>query len=245
MRINKSLATNLCAGGLTLLGLITPQPLQTYALSAGLFALSGALTNWLAVHMLFEKVPGFYGSGVIPLHFQEFKAGIRKLIMQQFFNQENIDSFVSQSGNLAASLDKELLKIVDELDLDGAFDSLLDVIMSSSFSSMLGLIGGKGALKALREPFIVKMRDYLHATLDTEEFRTKLNAGLSSATAAEDLAGKVEQIVDRRLDELTPGLVKEIVQEMIARHLGWLVVWGGVLGGLMGFMVAFMNNWFL
>jgi len=37
--------------------------------SIGLFALSGSITNWLAVHMLFEKVPFLYGSGVIPARF--------------------------------------------------------------------------------------------------------------------------------------------------------------------------------
>jgi hypothetical protein len=43
--------------------------------------------------MLFEKVPGLYGSGVIPARFEDFKDGIRELIMQQFFTEENIDRF--------------------------------------------------------------------------------------------------------------------------------------------------------
>jgi uncharacterized membrane protein YheB (UPF0754 family) len=96
---------------------VLPQPIQTYVLSAGLFAISGALTNWLAVHMLFEKVPGFYGSGVIPLHFEEFKTGIRKLIMQQFFSGQNIKDFFKQSTSPTAGLDKELLSLIEEVDL--------------------------------------------------------------------------------------------------------------------------------
>ena len=40
------------------------------------FALSGGITNWIAIHMLFEKIP-FYGSGVIPKRFEEFKTGIK------------------------------------------------------------------------------------------------------------------------------------------------------------------------
>ncbi|MCU7375947.1 hypothetical protein PEC18_35415 [Paucibacter sp. O1-1] len=39
---------------------------QQIVFTIGLFALSGAITNWLAIHMLFEKVPGLYGSGVVP-----------------------------------------------------------------------------------------------------------------------------------------------------------------------------------
>jgi uncharacterized membrane protein YheB (UPF0754 family) len=240
--IDKSLATTLGAAAVTLLALLLPPPYQFPALSAGLFALSGALTNWLAVHMLFERIPGFYGSGVITLHFQEFKRGIRKLIMQQFFNRENIDSFIAESGKITADLDQELLKMVDEVDLEGAFESLLDVIMASSFASMLGFIGGRDAFKSLREPFTSRMRDYLHQTVASADFQQKLGDSLSHATASLDLQGKIEKIVDRRLDELTPTMVKEIVEDMIRQHLGWLVVWGGVLGGLMGLLVALVSS---
>jgi uncharacterized membrane protein YheB (UPF0754 family) len=117
--------------------------------------------------------------------------------------------------------------------------------MASSFAGMLSFIGGRDAFKSLREPFTEKMRSYLYAAVDTDEFRKKLADGLSHATSGADLQSKIEQIVDRRLDELTPALVKVIVEEMIRRHLGWLVVWGGVLGGLMGLMVALFTAWLL
>ena len=90
--MNKSLVTNLIALLITLSGYFFVQPI---VFSVGVFALSGAFTNWLAVHMLFEKVPGLYGSGIIPARFEEFKLGIRQLIMEQFFTQENIQRFLS------------------------------------------------------------------------------------------------------------------------------------------------------
>ena len=52
------------------------------------------------------------------------------------------------------------------------------------------------------------------------------------------LLNQVEQIIDQRLDELTPEQVKNIIQDMIRKHLGWLVVWGGAVGGFIGFGVA-------
>ena len=50
-----------------------------------------------------------------------------------------------------------------------------------------------------------------------------------------------EEIDEKRLEELTPQLVKEIVQAMIKKHLGWLVVWGGVFGGLIGLLAALIT----
>ena len=55
----------------------------------GLFALSGAVTNSLAIHMLFEKVPFLYGSGVIESKFSQFKISIDNLLMNQFFTREH------------------------------------------------------------------------------------------------------------------------------------------------------------
>ena len=51
--MNKNIITNGLATLVTLAAWYWQQPLL---LSVGLFALSGALTNALAVHMLFEKV---------------------------------------------------------------------------------------------------------------------------------------------------------------------------------------------
>ena len=124
-------------------------------------------------------------------------------------------------------------KIVGSVDLDGAFESLVEVIMNSSFAGMLSMVGGANALLPLREPFIEKMREFLAKVGEDKEILDNIRQD-SSAT----LMASVEQIVDQRLDELTPQLVKEIIQQMIRKHLGWLVVWGGVIGGLIGLVTT-------
>lgn len=182
--IDKSLLTNLIALALVLIGL-SPLAIASWFLNAGLFALSGSVTNWLAIHMLFERVPGFYGSGVVPLHFEEFKHGIRKLIMQQFFSAENIDKFMHESAGLSRSLDEQIVKLIDKLDLEKAFDSLLDVIMASSFGNMLNMFGGRDALNPLREPFVTRMREYFLSVVDSDAFRESLAKGIANASEGE------------------------------------------------------------
>lgn len=81
--MNKSLITNVIAGIFVITGFLFNQAI---VLSIGLFALSGAVTNLLAVHMLFEKVPFLYGSGVIQLKFAGFKVAIKNLILTEFFS---------------------------------------------------------------------------------------------------------------------------------------------------------------
>jgi len=231
--VNKSFVTNAIALLCTAFGYFLPQPI---IFTVGLFALSGAITNWLAVHMLFEKVPFLYGSGVIPARFEEFKAGIRQLMMEQFFTEENIDRFLSDSSSQGAALD--LAPIIDKVDLSPAFDDLVSVIESSSFGGMLAMVGGSEALQPLREPFIEKMKVSVAEITKSDNFNNLLREELEQPNVMAGMRDKVSDIIEKRLNELTPELVKDIIQTMIRKHLGWLVVWGGVLGGLIGLVAA-------
>lgn len=234
--LDKNLLPNLIAIALIGIGLLIPEPVGRFVFYTGLFALSGAITNWLAVHMLFEKVPGLYGSGVIPLHFEEFKTGIQKLVTRELFNRDSVEKFF-QNNQQQKAIDLE--PVIKNLDMDDAFDQLVEVVMESSLGSMLGMFGGEKALDAMREPFKVRLHDFLLKTVRSPSFQKNLNTQLQSITQSDDFVDRIGAIVENRLDELTPEMVKEIIQRMIRRHLGWLVVWGAVFGGVIGFISAF------
>jgi len=230
--MNKSLITNVIAAATVVAGYVFQQPI---VLSVGLFAVSGAITNWLAIHMLFEKVPGLYGSGVIPARFEEFKLAIKDLMMKQFFSDENIDRFLKGGEG---SHDLHLAPVIEKVDLSPSFDSLVEVIMQSSFGGMLGMFGGVEALTPLKEPFIESMKKSLLNMTQQESFQDLLRNEIEKPDVLSDIKQQIESIVESRLNELTPQLVKDIIQEMIKKHLGWLVVWGGVFGGVIGFISA-------
>jgi len=234
--MNKSLLTNFVAALALVAGLMVE---DDTLLTIGLFALSGALTNWLAVHMLFEKVPGLYGSGVIPARFEDFKHGIKTLMMEQFFTEENIERFLS--ADKGEQPDLHLAPVIEAVDFSPTFDSLIEVIQASPFGGMLAMVGGTDALEPLREPFVAKMKASIEDMTRDEQFIARLRAELESPDVMAEMRVKVEAIVQQRLDELTPQLVKEIVQKMIREHLGWLVVWGGVFGGLIGLLAAMLG----
>jgi len=240
--INKSLLSNAVALMLVIIGYFMEGPVQIYILNTGLFALSGGVTNWLAVHMLFERVPGLYGSGVVQLRFEEFKHGIRGLIMEQFFDHGDLSKLVQQTGHTADRMGEHLKGAIEDLDLNLAFDTLLDVIMSSSFSGMLGMLGGKDALSPLKTPFIERMRDYFRTQFANQTFQSRIENALQGVLDEESIRQTVAELIDRRLDEMTPKMVKDIVQQMIHKHLGWLVVWGCAFGGMIGLMMVPLNG---
>ncbi|GLO63027.1 hypothetical protein MACH09_35350 [Vibrio sp. MACH09] len=233
--MNKSLVTNVITLLILAIGYQTQQEILLYA---GLFAFSGAITNWLAVHMLFEKIPGLYGSGVIPARFEEFKAAIKTLMMEQFFTNENIDRFLNQE--LAGSSTLDLAPVVNSIDFEPTFDSLVEVIANSSFGGMLAMVGGTEALQPLKEPFVEKMQQSVVEISQSDSVKSALKDQLEQPKMLQEIQVNIENIIDQRLNELTPKLVKEMVQDMIKQHLGWLVVWGGVFGGLIGVVSSFI-----
>ncbi|MGR5319772.1 DUF445 domain-containing protein [Vibrio alfacsensis] len=234
--MNKSLLTNVLA--IALMG--AGHHIQNdYLWYAGLFAFSGAITNWLAVHMLFEKVPGLYGSGVIPARFEEFKLAIKNLMMEQFFTEANIDRFLN--NEMAGGVNIDLQPVIDKVDLTPAFDSLVEVIEGSQFGGMLAMFGGAEALQPMKQPFIEKMQQSIVELSQSDTIKDALKEQLESPAMMDEIKQNIESIIEQRLSELTPTLVKEIVQKLIKEHLGWLVVWGGVFGGLIGVLTTYVS----
>lgn len=233
--MNKSLGTNVIAFVIVAVGYMLD---NSMVLTIGLFALSGALTNWLAVHMLFEKVPFLYGSGVVENRFEQFKISIHALIMNQFFTKDNLDKFFETEMSSNKKLD--LSNVIEKTDFSIAFESLKTAVMESSFGDMLGMFGGVAALEPLKESFETKMKASINTIVHTDDFQVLIQETLQSSDISEDMSKKIDTVVLARLDELNPKMVKDLVQEMIKEHLGWLVVWGGVFGGLIGLIGSFV-----
>ena len=236
--MNKSLVTNLLAVGVIGAGYVSPV-YSDHLLAVGLFATSGALTNWLAVHMLFEKVPGLYGSGVVPSRFEEFKTGIHALIMNQFFTAENVKKFLAEQ-KIPDEFDAD--PVIEAVDSDRIFDRLMEAVMISPFGRMINMFGGAAALQPLRDPFVEKVQAEIRLLLSSPKFLDAIQKGLNTASHTGEMIDKVDAIVMQRLNELTPEMVKTIVQDMIHKHLGWLVVWGGVFGGFIGLITSVVGG---
>ncbi|MDF1877246.1 DUF445 domain-containing protein, partial [Sulfurimonas sp. SAG-AH-194-L11] len=193
MNLNKSIITNTIA--LILIGLsFLFLELHNALLFTGLFALSGALTNQLAIHMLFEKVPLLYGSGVIPLRFEAFKTSIKNLMMSEFFTREQLENFLVNEEQKI-----KLEPIIEETDFSPAFDALSKTVMESSFGGMLGMFGGEAALESLKEPFSTKMRTAVIKIVNSKAFNDTMQKHLKNSSLNEEMLNSIEIVIDSRL----------------------------------------------
>ena len=224
--MNKSIITNLTTLLITIYGAFSPV-YSAEIFMAGLFGLSGGLTNWIAIHMLFEKIPFLFGSGVIPLRFKELKEGIRNLIMHEFFSTDSL-SKISMNNNLF------LENIFNKIDYEILFKKFVESIKESSLGSMLNMVGGEKALEPLREPLKKKIKEAIDDLQETNSL------GKDEISLA--IRNEIENLIDSRLNELSPEQIKVIIKDIIHKHLGWLVVWGGVFGFLIGLVLGFLGG---
>ena len=230
--MNKSILTNIIALLITLIGIINPFE-NSLLLMIGLFSLSGGITNWIAIHMLFEKVPFIYGSGIIPKNFLIFKQAIKDLVIKEFFSRNNVEVFTSKISEGA------IISISQNINYNNIFEGLTESIESSQLGGMLSMVGGKKALEPLRKPIIIKLE-----TLFKSIVEDKKNSNFGDEIV-DNVSVRIEKLIDDRLNELSPQDVKKIIQDLIDKHLGWLVIWGGVFGGFIGIISFFVSLLFV
>ena len=224
----KNFITNTSALILVIISYYMPQSIyKQIVASASVFALAGAATNWLAIYMLFEKIPYLYGSGIIPTQFGSFKIGIEKLVMGQFFTNDTLGRYL-KSDELSGD---KLWKIIGpKIDYDAVFGALTQGVKESPMGGMLGMVGGDDMLNSLKPSIVPKLEKEFSSIVKN----MSLDGDEKSDDYLQRIRAQIHSVVKLRLDELTPQMVKEIIQEMIRAHLGWLVVWGGIFGGLLG-----------
>ena len=227
--MSKSLVTNLVALVITVIGFFKPFD-SNLILMIGLFSLSGGITNWLAIHMLFEKIPFIYGSGIIPINFKFFKIAIRKLIINEFFSDKNIQKFTSKIGN------ETILSISSNINYNSIFEELTDSIEKSQLGGMLAMVGGRKALEPLRKPITKRLESLIKKIIEKNE-TSSLDNKLTN-----DVKLNIEKLIDDRLNELSPQDIKIIIRDVIDKHLGWLVIWGGVFGGIIGGISFYVSS---
>ena len=194
-----------------------------WVLAVGLFGFAGGVTNWLAVKMLFDRVPLLYGSGVIPARFRAIREAVKDAIMRYFFDEEYLERFFAEQM-AGDDLGAKVQEVLASDEVDAIIDRKLEELAESPGGMMLQLVGTQ-TVKPLVKQFVLGFGSEIAPLLAGE-------AGVDVSAMRQQVDG----LLETKLEELTPDRVKEMMEEVIREHLGWLIVWGNVFGGTIGLL---------
>lgn len=203
-------------------------------LAFGLFGFAGGITNWLAVKMLFDKVPGLMGSGIIPRQFKEIREAIKESVMEMFFDRVFLEQYLhTRSKELLHSLDlpQELRTIMSAPSFDAMFVEKLVAISQKPegmmLATMASMFGGVAPMASMIKPMLVTLgQEMMSSFVDSFDPKRIIDV--------DKLRNELDVLMTEKLLQLTPERVKQILEHVIREHLGWIVVWGNIFGGLIG-----------
>eukprot|EP00746_Dinoflagellata_sp_MGD_P079031 gnl/MRDRNA2_/MRDRNA2_31572_c0_seq2.p1 gnl/MRDRNA2_/MRDRNA2_31572_c0~~gnl/MRDRNA2_/MRDRNA2_31572_c0_seq2.p1 ORF type:complete len:109 (+),score=26.18 gnl/MRDRNA2_/MRDRNA2_31572_c0_seq2:210-536(+) len=64
--------------------------------------------------------------------------------------------------------------------------------------------------------------------------RALQNVDISQHVDVSKAKSEVDELMNDKLQLLTPEIIKDLMDGVIRQHLGWLIVWGNLFGGLIG-----------
>ena len=254
--MDKGTASNITSACVLTLGLLLDAgAAQAWILSAGLFGFSGGITNWLAVKMLFDRIPGLIGSGVIPARFREIRRKIKDLILEHFFDEEYLRRFFAENQQdidwsryikssdgdrspVASFAEQQWEKLTGAEVIQPMIDEQIDKLSESSvggFLVMVGLDNVRPAVNRFVSAFVASMQERVLAAAEKVS-AADLQIELDAERVVEDIRAQVEPLLEKKLEELHSGDVKRMLEHVIRSHLGWLIVWGNVFGGAIGIL---------
>jgi hypothetical protein len=253
--MDKGTFSNFVSAGVFGVGWVLPRGnAQDLVLSIGMCALSGGITNSLAVKMLFDRIPSLAGSGVIPARFKEIRAKVKSLILEHFFEEAYLHRFFSDTERkidwkrylkprspqdkapLGTYVEAQWEKLSAREVVQPIIDQQIEKLTDSSVGGLLLMVGVDSVKPAVNEfvnGFMVSMRAKVFE-IAAQADSSSPDVTLDEEKIIADIRANVDVLLTRKLEELDAMAVKRMMDDVIRTHLGWLVVWGNVFGAVLG-----------
>jgi len=233
--------------------------IEILAVSVGVGAAIGYITNYVAIKLLFRPYKPIrlgnltvFPQGVIPREKKNLakKVGtvvtdyilseeeIRKIVTSKEVQKE-IDKFLDEK--IETLLDKDITEFLTREEIAEKFAEIIENVVKEKFSMFAGLVN-KDMLKSIliKLEMPLKINQIIEPDKVKDILKKEIFEFLEKEVPQIFLKAHIDKIVEEKVASFDEKTLEDMLFSLMKKHFGFINFAGAVLGGIIGFIQYFI-----
>ena len=232
---------------------------EVLAISVGVGASIGYITNYIAIKMLFRPYkPVKIGSltvfpqGIIPREKASLAKKVGGVVRDYILSEDEIKKIVTSKEvkeeienfldeKIEALLDKDIQEFITKEEIAEKFAEIIENIVKEKFSMFAGFIS-KSMLKdiLLKLEIPLKINQIIEPNKVKEILKKEIFEFLEKEVPKIFLKANIDKIVEEKVASFDEKTLEDMLFALMKKHFGFINFAGAALGAIIGFVQYFV-----
>jgi len=232
---------------------------EILAISVGVGASIGYITNYIAIKMLFRPYKPIklgnltlFPQGVIPREKASLARKVGEVVRDYILSEDEIKKIVTSkevkeeieiflNEKIENLLDKDIQEFITKEEIAEKFADIIEKIIQEKFSMFASLIS-KNMLKdiLLKLEIPLKLNQIISPDKIKEVLKREIFEFLENEVPKIFLKANIDKIVEEKVASFDEKTLEDMLFILMKKHFGFINFAGAVLGGIIGFVQYFI-----
>jgi len=233
--------------------------LEILAISTGVGATIGYVTNYIAIKMLFRpykpvKIGNFtvFPQGIIPREKHTLAKKVGEVVKNYILSEEEIKKIITSkevqleiekflNEKIENMLDRDIQEFLTKEEIAEKFAGIIEKIVQEKFSMFASLIN-KNMLKEilLKLEIPLKLNQIVAPDKVKDILKKEIFEFLEKEVPQIFLKANIDKIVEEKVASFDEKTLEEMLFTLMKKHFGFINFAGAILGGIIGFVQYFI-----
>ncbi len=233
--------------------------IEVLAISVGVGASIGYITNYIAIKMLFRPYKPvklgnltIFPQGIIPKEKEALAKKVGGVVKDYILSEEEIKKIVTSSEvkeeiekflneKIENLLDKDIQEFITKEEIAEKFAEIIENVVKEKFSMFAGFVS-KSMLKdiLLRLEMPLKINQIISPEKVKEILKQEIFLFLENEVPKIFLKAHIDKIVEEKVASFDEKTLEEMLFALMKKHFGFINFAGAALGAIIGFVQYFV-----
>ena len=233
--------------------------IEVLAISVGVGASIGYITNYIAIKMLFRPYKPvklgnltIFPQGIIPKEKEALAKKVGGVVKDYILSEEEIKKIVTSNEvkeeiekflneKIENLLDKDIQEFITKEEMAEKFAEIIENVVKEKFSMFAGFVS-KSMLKdiLLRLEMPLKINQIISPEKVKEILKQEIFLFLENEVPKIFLKAHIDKIVEEKVASFDEKTLEEMLFALMKKHFGFINFAGAALGAIIGFVQYFV-----